>query len=118
MKKFSTPQLTKVLIAAVNTHTPPLVNGRRIKLRYAHTGGHNPPLFVIHGNQVDRLPDSYVHYLANTFQKRLQLIGTPVKIELKNSTNPFREKKVVLTERQQTKKKRLMQHVKKKKKTK
>jgi GTP-binding protein len=116
IKKFSTAQLTKVLIVAVNTHTPPLVNGRRIKLRYAHTGGHNPPLIVIHGNQVDHLPDSYIHYLANTFQKRLKLIGTPVKIELKNSINPFREKKVILTKRQQTKKKRLMQHVKKKKK--
>ncbi|MBV8801629.1 MAG: ribosome biogenesis GTPase Der [Gammaproteobacteria bacterium] len=116
IKKFSTPQLTKVLTAAVNTHTPPLVNGRRIKLRYAHTGGHNPPIIVIHGNQVDRLPDSYIHYLANTFQKRLKLIGTPVKIELKNSINPFREKKVTLTARQQTKRKRLMQHVKKKNK--
>lgn len=116
IKKFTTAQLTKVLIAAVNTHTPPLIQGRRIKLRYAHAGGHNPPIIVIHGNQVDRLPDSYIHYLANTFQKRLKLVGTPVKIELKNSTNPFRERKVVLTPRQKAKKDRLMKHVKKRKK--
>jgi GTP-binding protein len=114
IKKLSTAQLTKILIAAVNAHTPPLIHGRRIKLRYAHPGGHNPPIFVIHGNQVDRLPDSYIHYLANTFQKRLKLVGTPVKIELKNSTNPFREKRVTLTPRQHAKKKRLMKHVKKK----
>jgi GTP-binding protein len=116
MKKFTTSQLTKVLIAAVNTHTPPMVQGRRIKLRYAHAGGHNPPIFVIHGNQVDRLPESYKHYLANTFQHRLKLVGTPVKIELKNSVNPFREKKVTLTSRQKSKKERLMKHVKKRKK--
>jgi GTP-binding protein len=116
IKKFSTSQLTKILTAAVNTHTPPLVQGRRIKLRYAHAGGHNPPIIVVHGNQVDRLPDSYTHYLAKTFQKRLKLVGTPVKIELKNSTNPFRERKVTLTPRQKAKKQRLMKHVKKRKK--
>jgi GTP-binding protein len=118
IKKFTTSQLTKVLIAAVHTHTPPLVQGRRIKLRYAHAGGHNPPIIVVHGNQVDKLPDSYIHYLSNTFQKRLKLIGTPVKIELKNSTNPFRERKVILTPRQKAKKDRLMKHVKKRKKKK
>src|SRR5690606_7127508 len=76
-KKLSTPVLTKILIKAVNTHTPPLAQGRRIKLRYAHAGGHNPPLIVVHGNQVDKLPDSYRKYLANTFQDRLKLMGTP-----------------------------------------
>lgn len=116
MKKLSTPQLTKMLQQAVATHTPPLVQGRRIKLRYAHSGGQNPPVIVIHGNQVDSLPESYQRYLTNTFQSRLKLMGTPVKLELKNSDNPFRHRKNVLTESQQRKKTRMMRHVKKKEK--
>lgn len=112
-KKLSTPKLTKILQETVNTHTPPLVKGRRIKLRYAHSGGHNPPVIVIHGNQVHSLPDSYTKYLANTFQYRLKLMGTPVRIELKNSDNPFRNKRNKLTPRQVHKKKRLMRKVKK-----
>jgi GTP-binding protein len=112
-KKHSTPELTKILTAAVNSHTPPLVNGRRIKLRYAHLGGHNPPLIIVHGNQVHALPDSYKRYLANTFQARLKLMGTPVRIELKSGINPFRDKKNPLTDRQRKKKIRLMRHVKK-----
>ena len=113
-KKLSTPQLTKMLLEIVNTHTPPLVRGRRIKLRYAHAGGHNPPVIVVHGNQVESLPDSYKKYLANTFQHRLKLMGTPVKIELRRSDNPFREKRNTLTPLQQRKKNRLMKKVKKK----
>lgn len=111
-KKHSTPALTKILTAAVNSHTPPLVNGRRIKLRYAHAGGHNPPLIIVHGNQVHALPDSYKRYLANTFQARLKLMGTPVRIELKSGENPYRDKKNPLTDRQRKKKIRLMRHVK------
>lgn len=111
-KKISTPMLNKILREAVLTHNPPMVQGRRIKLRYAHTGGHNPPLIIIHGNQVDSLPDSYRQYLINTYQKRLKIIGTPIRIEFKNSENPFRDRKNVLTESQQRKKKRLMRHVK------
>lgn len=112
MKKLSTPQLTKLLQQAIVTHTPPLVHGRRIKLRYAHSGGQNPPVIVIHGNQLDSLPESYQRYLINTFQTRLKLIGTPVRLELKNSENPFRDKKNILTESQRRKKMRLMRHVK------
>lgn len=111
-RKLSTSTLTKILQEAVLQHSPPLVNGRRIKLRYAHSGGHNPPLIIIHGNQVAALPDAYRRYLANTYQKRLRLIGTPVRIELKSGENPFRHKKNILTERQKQKKKRLMRHVK------
>lgn len=114
MKKFSTPELTKILIQAVNTHVPPLVQGRRIKLRYAHPGGNNPPVIVIHGNQVQSLPESYKRYLANTFQERLKLMGTPVQIEVKSGVNPFRHKKNPLTERQRKRKTRLMRHVKRK----
>lgn len=111
-KKLSTPLLTKILQAALIQHTPPLVRGRRIKLRYAHPGGHNPPRIIIHGNQVESLPDSYKRYLAHTYQERLKLKGTPVYIELKSGENPFREKKNVLTDRQKKKRSRLRRHVK------
>ncbi|HCA88851.1 MAG: ribosome biogenesis GTPase Der [Legionellaceae bacterium] len=111
--KLSTPKLTRLLEEAVAKHAPPLVNGRRIKLRYAHTGGHNPPTIVIHGNQLSALPDSYKRYLTNWFIEALELIGTPLKIELKSSTNPFKDKKNALTTRQVKRKKRLMKHVKK-----
>ena len=112
-KKLSTPQLTKMLLEAVTQHSPPLVNGRRIKLRYAHTGGHNPPRIIIHGNQVESLPAAYKRYLANMYQTRLKIIGTPVQIEMKSGSNPYRNKKNILTAKQQMKKKRLMRHVKK-----
>lgn len=92
-KKLATPLLTKILQKAIEAHTPPLVQGRRIKLRYAHAGGQHPPLIVIHGNQVTSLPKSYRQYLANTYQKYLKLIGTPVRIDLKNSKNPYTHKK-------------------------
>lgn len=114
-KTLVTSQLTKILLEAVISHTPPLVQGRRIKLRYAHAGGHNPPIIVVHGNQVKSLPDSYVRYLANIFQQRLKLIGTPVQIQLRSGENPFKDKKNVLTQRQRQKKTRMMRHVKKKK---
>ncbi len=113
-KKLATPLLTRLLQAAITQHSPPLVQGRRIKLRYAHPGGHNPPRIIIHGNQVESLPDSYRRYLANMYQERLQLKGTPVYVELKGSKNPFREKRNVLTDHQKKRKARLMKHVKKK----
>jgi GTP-binding protein len=109
---FSTPQLTRLLQDLVSQHTPPLVNGRRIKLRYAHMGGHNPPIVVIHGNQVESLPDSYKRYLINSFVNHLGLVGTPLKVEFKGGSNPFKDKKNKLTERQIKRKKRLMKHVK------
>ncbi len=112
-KKLATPKLTKILQEAVVQHSPPLVRGRRIKLRYAHAGGHNPPRIVLHGNQLDELPDAYRRYLASTFQKRLKLMGTPVRIEVKNSENPFRHQRNTLTPRQAHKKKRMMRHIKK-----
>lgn len=110
---LSTPQLTRLLQDLVNQHTPPLVQGRRIKLRYAHTGGHNPPIIVIHGNQLDSLPDSYKRYLTNAFVAHLGLVGTPLKLEFKGGANPFKDKKNKLSERQIKKKKRLMKRVKK-----
>jgi GTPase len=89
-KKLSTPLLTRLLQQAQVTHSPPLVRGRRIKLRYAHAGGHNPPVVIIHGNQVDSLPDSYKKFLAHFFQKKLNLWGTPVHVFFKSSENPFK----------------------------
>lgn len=113
MQRFSTPQLTRLLHDLVTEHTPPLVNGRRIKLRYAHAGGHNPPLIVIHGNQLAALPDHYKRYLTKSFTTHLGLIGTPLKLEFKGGDNPFKDKKNTLTERQIKRKKRLMKWVKK-----
>ncbi|WED44376.1 ribosome biogenesis GTPase Der [Legionella cardiaca] len=113
MQAFSTPKLTRLLQDVVNQHTPPMVQGRRIKLRYAHAGGHNPPIIVIHGNQLDALPDSYKRYLTKAFVSHLGLIGTPLKLEFKGGSNPFKDKKNKLTARQIKKKKRLMKRVKK-----
>lgn len=88
-KKLSTPLLTRLLQQALLTHSPPLAHGRRVKLRYAHPGGHNPPSIIIHGNQLDALPESYRRFLAQFFQKKLQFHGTPIKIIFKTSENPY-----------------------------
>lgn len=91
-RKLATPMLNKLLEKALITHNPPLIHGRRVKLRYAHAGGHNPPRIIIHGNQVDALPESYKRYLAAFFQKHLKLYGTPVFVEFKASDNPYAPK--------------------------
>lgn len=91
-RKLSTPILTRLLEDAVFAHQPPLVQGRRIKLRYAHAGGHNPPLIIIHGKQTRALPGSYQRYLASAFRKALNLVGTPIRIEFKDSENPYVKK--------------------------
>ncbi|MDP3705874.1 MAG: ribosome biogenesis GTPase Der [Legionellaceae bacterium] len=112
MLDLSTPKLTRMLHDLTTQHTPPLVNGRRIKLRYAHAGGHNPPIVVIHGNQVDALPESYKRYLSKALTEQLGLVGTPLKLEFKNSDNPFKDKKNKLTDRQIKRRQRLMKRVK------
>jgi GTP-binding protein len=104
--KYSTNRLTRILKAAVATHPPPMVRGRRVKPRFAHPGGRNPPLIVIHGNQVEALPDHYVRYLEKTYRRELDLHGTPVRIELKSTVNPFAGRKNELTPRQIAKKRR------------
>ena len=76
-------------------HQPPMVNGRRIKLRYAHQGGQNPPLIVIHGKQALKVPKSYQRYLVNHFTKALRLFGTPLRVEFRQDDNPFQETKRV-----------------------
>lgn len=109
---LSTHQLTRILQAAVMEHMPPLVRGRRVKLRYAHLGGQNPPIIVIHGNQTESVPSHYTRYLEKAFRRALNLHGTPLRIELKTGDNPYAGKPNKLTPRQQAKKHRLMQHVK------
>jgi len=113
-RDMSTAELTKELEDALVAHAPPLVRGRRIRLRYAHQGGRNPPVIVIHGNQTERLPDAYRRYLINRFRKAFRLKGTPVRLAFKNSKNPFKGKRNKLTPRQERKRQRLMKKVKKK----
>ncbi|MFA5627317.1 MAG: ribosome biogenesis GTPase Der [Thiohalomonadaceae bacterium] len=113
LRKLSTPELTRLLESALVAHPPPLVGGRRIKLRYAHQGGKNPPLIIIHGNQTEQVPRTYQRYLINFFREHLKLEGTPVRIEFKSGENPYAGKKNKLTPRQQQKRKRLVTHSKK-----
>jgi len=110
---LSTTELTRELESAVMEHSPPMVRGRRIRLRYAHQGGRNPPVIVIHGNQTDRLPEAYRRYLINRFRKVFKLKGTPVRLSFKTSENPFKGRRNKLTPRQQRSRKRLMKRVKK-----
>ena len=116
-RKLNTNALTRILEGAVFDHAPPMVDQRRIKLRYAHAGGQNPPLIIIHGNQTGRVPTSYQRYLEKVFRRELKLVGTPVRIEFKTGENPFADKRNQLTERQAQRKRRLMSHVKKDKKS-
>jgi len=115
-KKFSTSDLTRLLENALDAHQPPTVKGRRIKLRYAHQGGQNPPVIIIHGNQTAAVPRSYKRYLINTFHKVLNLRGTPLKVEFKTGDNPFKGRRNKLTPRQERSKKRLKKHVQRKNK--
>jgi GTP-binding protein len=108
-----TTELTRELEAAVTAHPPPLVRGRRIRLRYAHQGGRNPPVIVIHGNQTDKVPEAYRRYLINRFRKMFKLKGTPVRLAFKSGKNPYAGKRNKLTPRQEQKRKRLMKHVRK-----
>jgi GTP-binding protein len=83
-------------------HQPPLVRGRRIKLRYAHQGGRNPPRVVIHGNQTASVPEAYTRYLANVFRKTFDLYATPVSIEYRTDTNPYDRERRVASRRAKT----------------
>jgi GTP-binding protein len=109
-----TNYLTNLLQSAVSAHPPPMVRGRRIKMRFAHMGGRNPPTIVIHGNQIEAVPGSYQRYLENFFREQLKLVGTPVQIEFRQGENPFAGRRNSLNKRQLEKRRRLMRHVKKK----
>jgi len=89
MRTLPTKELTRTLEHALGMHQPPLVRGRRIKLRYAHQGGRNPPRIVIHGNQTASVPEAYTRYLANLFRKTYDLFATPVAIEYRTDANPY-----------------------------
>ncbi len=107
MREIATPELTRTLEAALEQHQPPLVRGRRIKLRYAHQGGRNPPVIVIHGNQTAHVPDAYRRYLVNVFRRTYGLEGTPVRLEFRSDDNPFAGKRNPLTPRQRRKRQRV-----------
>jgi len=118
MSKWTTNRLTRLLEDVVAEHQPPTVNGRRIKLRYAHQGGSNPPIIVVHGNQTDSLPGSYKRYLQNKFIKVLGIMGTPMRFEFKTGDNPYEGRKNELTARQKAKKLRQQQFNREMKKSK
>ena len=103
-------RLTRALENAVERMPPPLARGRRIKLRYAHQGGSNPPVIVVHGNRTDLVPASYRRYLAGRFRAAFTLVGTPLRIEFRTGENPFKGRRNTLTPRQQRRRERLRRH--------
>lgn len=111
--KVSPAKLTQILSDATEAHQPPMVSGRRIKMRYAHMGGQNPPTIVIHGNKVDKTSADYRRYLENVFRRVYKLEGTPVRIEFKTSTNPFEGRKTQVDERVAARRRRYVQKFKK-----
>ncbi|MGP4123223.1 MAG: ribosome biogenesis GTPase Der [Sodalis sp. (in: enterobacteria)] len=114
-KRVSTALLTRIMRMAVDEYQPPLVRGRRIKPKYAHAGGYNPPIVVIHGTQVKHLPDNYKRYLMNYFRRSLEIIGTPIRIQFNETVNPFARRRNTLTPTQLRKRKRLISYIKKNK---
>jgi GTP-binding protein len=109
-REMATPALTEVLGRALQQHQPPLVRGRRIKLRYAHQGGRNPPVIVVHGNQTTDVPAAYQRYLENVYREAFDLHGTPVRIEFRTGRNPFKGRRNPLTNRQLKRRQRLKRH--------
>ncbi|WP_409422458.1 ribosome biogenesis GTPase Der [Pseudaeromonas sp. ZJS20] len=112
-RRVSTAMVTRIMRMATEDHQPPLVRGRRVKLKYAHAGGYNPPRIIVHGNQVKDLPDSYKRYLINYFRRALKIMGTPIHVEFQEGDNPYEGKKNKLTQSQIRKRRRLMKFVKK-----
>ena len=110
---MSASKLTRILELVVAKHQPPAKGRFKAKLRYAHPGGHNPPRIVIHGNQTKSLPKSYIRYLEKGFREALKVVGTPIKFELKESANPFRDKKVKVTKDLMDKSRRNRSRIKK-----
>jgi GTP-binding protein len=106
LKQISTRRVTQVLKDMQLDHQPPMVGARRIKMRMAHMGGHNPPIIVVHGSQVERLPASYVRYMENKFREVFGLWGTPMRIELRNAANPFDSEEAPTTDKARMKKQR------------
>ena len=88
---FTPSELTEAIQKAFEKHQPPLVQGRVAKMRYAHQGGMNPPVIVIHGNSLEHVTAAYKRFLEGRFRKEFDLVGTPLRIEMKTSHNPFKE---------------------------
>ena len=112
MRQMKTPQLTKAMEKAMTQHQPPIVRGRRIRLRYAHQGGKNPPRIIVHGSQAAHVPESYKRYLANVFRERFDLFATPVSVEFRSDVNPFlsdkpKEKRGLKTAQKERRERRL-----------
>jgi GTP-binding protein len=110
---LTTPDLTRLLEKAVEANQPPIVKARRLKMRYAHQGGRNPPIIIIHGASPELVPEPYKRYLINFFRNVLKIKGTPIRIEFKAGANPFAGRRNVLSKRQQTKKNRMITYIKK-----
>ncbi len=89
MREMPTPALTRTLEQAVAAQPPPLVRGRRIKLKFAHQGGRNPPRIIVHGNQTAAVPEAYGRYLGNVFRKAYDLYASPVVLEFRSDANPY-----------------------------
>ena len=106
MAKLSTPRLTRALQAAVVQQQPPMSGRFRPKMRYAHQGGSNPPIVVIHGTGLDGVKAPYKRYLENTFRKVFKLQGTPLRIELRSAANPYEGRRKPLTEKQDAQRRR------------
>jgi GTP-binding protein len=87
-----TPVLTRVLLESVQLQAPQRSGMYRPKLRYAHQGGMNPPVIVIHGNSLEHVNDAYKRYLEGRFRKAFDLVGTPLRVEFKTSANPYADK--------------------------
>ncbi|HTR01359.1 MAG TPA: ribosome biogenesis GTPase Der [Candidatus Acidoferrum sp.] len=109
-RKIPTSRLNQVLERVQAGHQPPTINGRRVKLRYIHLGGHNPPVLVIHGKQAEKLPSHYVRYLEKNFRKLLRLEGTPVRIELREDENPYTRDEQNLNYREVARKRRILKN--------
>jgi GTP-binding protein len=106
--ELATPRLNRVLEDALQVNPSPMVRGRQVRLRYAHQGGRYPPRIVVHGTQAERLPDSYKRYLENAFREALKLRGTPVRVELRTTDNPFAGRRNTLTPRQAKHRRRML----------
>ncbi|WP_299497094.1 ribosome biogenesis GTPase Der [uncultured Shewanella sp.] len=115
--RVSTAMLTRIMQMAQDDHQPPLVNGRRVKLKYAHAGGYNPPIVVVHGNQVKKLPDSYKRFMMNYYRRSLKVMGTPIQLRFQEGGNPFEGMNTKkLTVSQERRRKRMATHIKDKNK--
>ena len=112
--RFPTSLLNRILEQANNTHQPPPVAGKRMRLKFVNQSDIFPPTLIFHGNHVQNVPNSYERFLKNFFITALKLTNTPIKIQYKSGDNPFKDKKNILSARQIQKKKRLMKFVKKK----